>query len=153
MRKWIASVAMATSTALLAPAFAADDSAAPATDSSVADASLELSGGAVAAGIGYVWGDGSFTFAGQQHQFTMSGVTIVDVGASSISATGEVYHLKNLSDFDGNYVALSAGAAVAGGADAIYLENQHGVVIKLSTTAIGLRFNLAAGGVNIALKT
>jgi len=49
-------------------------------------------------------------------------------------------------------VALSAGAAIAGGADAIYLENQHGVVIKLSTTAIGLRFNLAAGGVNIALK-
>jgi len=49
-------------------------------------------------------------------------------------ASGEVYHLKNLSDFDGNYVALSAGAAIAGGADAIYWENQHGVVIKLSTT-------------------
>src|SRR5258705_2931915 len=130
MRKWIASVAMATSTALLAPAFAGDDSTAPATDSNVAGASLELSGGAVAAGIGYVWGDGSFTFAGQQHQFTMSGVTIVDVGATRISATGEVYHLKNLSDFDGNYVALSAGAAALGGADAHFFGKHDSVVLQ-----------------------
>src|SRR5258708_35279656 len=100
MRKWIASVAMATSTTLLAPAFAGDDSAAPATDSSVADASLQLSGGAVAPGIGYVWGDGGFTFAGQQHQFTMSGVTIVDGGANRNSARCGVYHLKNPAHFD-----------------------------------------------------
>jgi hypothetical protein len=83
----------------------------------------------------------------------LNGLSIVDVGASSISASGEVYHLNSLSDFDGNYVTLSAGATIAGGADAIYLQNQHGVVIKLATTAIGLRFNLAAGGVNLALKS
>lgn len=153
MKKWIASFAVVTSTALLSPAFAGDNAAAPVTDSSTGDAPLELSGGAVAAGIGYVWGDGSFTFQGQKHEFTMSGVTIVDAGASSISASGEVYHLNNLSDFDGNYTQLSAGLTVAGGADAIYLQNQHGVVIKLSTKAIGLRFDLAAGGVNLALKT
>jgi hypothetical protein len=50
-------------------------------------------------------------------------------------------------------MTLSVGAAIAGGADAVYLQNQHGVVIKLATTAIGLRFNLAAGGVNLALKS
>jgi hypothetical protein len=55
-------------------------------------------------------------------------VSIVDVGASSYSASDTVYHLNNLSDFDGNYFSLSAGAAVAGGADAVYLRNQKGVV-------------------------
>jgi hypothetical protein len=153
MNKWFAILGVVTSAALFSPAFAGDDTATPLPDSNAADASLELTGGAVAAGIGYVWGDGSFTFRGQKHEFTLNGLSIVDVGASSISASGEVYHLNSLSDFDGNYVTLSAGATIAGGADAIYLQNQHGVVIKLATTAIGLRFNLAAGGVNLALKS
>ena len=153
MKRWIASFAVITSTAVMAPVFAADETAAPVTGSSAADASLELTGGAVAAGIGYVWGGGSLNFQGGKHEFKMSGLTIIDAGASSIAASGEVYHLKNLSDFDGNYVQLSAGVTVAGGADVIYLQNQHGVVIKLTTNAIGLRFNLAAGGVNLALKS
>jgi hypothetical protein len=49
-------------------------------------------------------------------------------------------------------VALSAGAAIAGGGDAVYLKNQNGVVLRVAATEIGLRFNLAGGGVNIALK-
>jgi hypothetical protein len=153
MNKWLAILGVVTSAALLSSASAGDDTATPVTDPNVADASLDLSGGAVAAGIGYVWGDGNVTFRGQKHEFTLSGLSIVDVGASSISASGEVYHLNNLSDFDGNYVTLSAGAAIGGGADAVYLQNQHGVVIKFTTTAIGLRFNLAAGGASLALKS
>jgi len=152
MNKWIASLAIATFGTLLPPAFADDASAASVTESTAADGSLEFSGGAVAAGIGYTWGDGTLTFNTRKHDFGVSGLSIVDVGASSISATGSVYHLKKLSDFNGNYVALSAGAAVAGGGDAVYLQNQKGVVIKLAATEIGLRFNLAASGVNIALK-
>jgi hypothetical protein len=52
--------------------------------------------------------------------------------------------------------SLIAGFAIAtftGGADAIHLQNQHGVAIKLSGTEIGLHFNLTASGVNIALKS
>jgi len=152
MKKWVASLAIATFGTILPPAFADDASAPAVSDSTPADGSLELSGGAVAAGIGYQWGDGTLTFENSKHNFTVNGLSIVDVGASSISASGNVYHLKKLSDFDGNYVALSAGAAIAGGGDAVYLKNQKGVVIKLAATEIGLRFNLAASGVNIALK-
>jgi hypothetical protein len=152
MNRWIASFAIATFTSVVPPAFAGDDQGSV-PESTAADASVELSGGAVAAGIGYMWGDGALTFGGQKHEFTIDGVSIVDVGATSISASGEVYNLNKLSDFDGNYVAFSAGAAVAGGGDAVYLRNDRGVVIKLSSTEIGLRFNLAASGVNIALKS
>jgi hypothetical protein len=150
MNKWIASIAIATFTAALPAAFAAD--APPVSDSTPADGSVELTGGAVAAGVGYTWGDGSLTFKNHKHNFNISGVSIVDVGASSYSASGTVYHLNKLSDFDGNYFSLSAGAAVAGGGDAVYLKNQNGVVIKLAATEVGLRFNLAASGVNISLK-
>ena len=152
MKRWIAGFAIATLTAGLPPAFA--NEAAPAvSDSTAADGSVELTGGAVAAGIGYLWGDGTLTFRDRKQQFTVNGVSIVDAGASSISASGNVYHLNKLSDFPGNYVAFSAGAAVAGGADAVYLRNEHGVVIKLTPTEIGLRFDLGASGLNVAFKS
>ena len=150
MNKWIASIAIATLTAVLPPAFAADS--ASVSDSTPADGSVALSGGAIAAGIGYTWGDGTLTLGKKNYGFSISGLSIVDVGASSYSASGSVYHLNKLSDFDGNYVAFSAGATLAGGGDAVYLRNQNGVVIKLAATEVGLRFNLAASGVNITLK-
>jgi hypothetical protein len=58
------------------------------------------------------------------------------------SLTGNVYNLEKLSDFEGNYVAATAGLTIAGGGSAAYL-NEHGVVIKLSSSTVGLRFNLA----------
>jgi hypothetical protein len=152
VNKWAASLAIATFGAILPPAFAGDASTPPVSDATPADGSVELSGGAVAAGIGYTWGNGTLTFKNQKHNFSISGLSIVDVGASSYSASGNVYHLNKLSDFDGNYVALSAGATIAGGGNAVYLKNQNGVVLKVAATEIGLRFNLAASGVSIALK-
>jgi hypothetical protein len=152
VKKWVASLAIASFGAILPPAFAGDLSAPPVSDSTVTDGSVELSGGAVAVGIGYTWGNGTLVFNNRKHNFGISGLSIVDVGASSYSASGSVYHLNKLSDFDGNYVAVSAGATIAGGGDAVYLRNQNGVVIKVAATEIGLRFNLAASGVDITLK-
>ena len=83
-----------------------------------ADGTVTLTGGSVAAGIGYVWGHGDLNYGGGSHPFKISGLSIVDVGAANISASGQVYNLKKLSDFDGNYVAVSAGVTVAGGASA-----------------------------------
>jgi hypothetical protein len=61
-------------------------------------------------------------------------------------ATGKVYKLTQLSDFAGNYVAAGAGITVAGGGTALYLEDEHGVVIKLLSTEVGLKFKLSADG-------
>jgi hypothetical protein len=128
----------------------ADATSTAATDE--ADATINLTAGSVAAGVGYVWGNGELTYKGQKHQFKLSGVSIVDVGAARIAASGVVYHLKNLSDFDGNYAAVTAGITVAGGGSAALLRNQHGVVIKLLSTTEGLRFNLSANGIDIKVK-
>ena len=141
--------------ALLAGAAMADDvPSAPATSTAEQpNATIDLTGGTVAAGIGYVWGNGHLTYKGAQHAFKLAGVSIVDVGASHITASGVVYHLRNLRDFSGNYTTVSAGLTVAGGGSVVVLRNQNGVVIKLLSTAQGLRFNLSADGVNIKLST
>jgi len=139
---------------LLAGAALADDSPTSPTANTAdsPDATLNLTGGTVAAGIGYVWGHGHLLYKGTRHAFKLSGVSIVDVGASKITASGVVYHLPNIQDFSGTYTSVSAGLTVGGGGSAVVLRNEHGVVIKLLATAQGLRFNLAADGVTIKLK-
>jgi hypothetical protein len=117
------------------------------------DANLELTAGAVAVGIGYTWGHGEITYQGASHKFSISGISIVDVGIVNISATGSVYHLAKLEDLNGNYVAASAGLTIAGGGDAVVLRNEHGVFIKLLSTDQGIRFNLAGSGVNVKLDS
>ena len=106
----------------------------------------------VAIGIGVSWGDGVLTYQGKTHKFSVNGLSVVDLGVAKVSANGEVYHLKKLSDFAGNYVAGEAGAAVGGGAGAITMKNQHGVVMKLTGTGTGVKFTLAGKGVDVKLK-
>ncbi|MET0499469.1 MAG: EipA family protein [Steroidobacteraceae bacterium] len=151
MRNVIVSMLAAVFLGLAAYAGAAD-SPPPVEESATPDGKLTLKGGSVAAGIGYTWGHGDLEYRNGTHRFTIRGVSVVDVGATEFTATGHVYNLKQLSDFSGNYVAAAAGVTIAGGATATYLKNEHGVVIKLLATDVGLKFNLSADGVHIALK-
>jgi hypothetical protein len=112
---------------------------------------MRFSGGSVAAGIGYTWGSGELTFGGRQYAFTVNGLSAVDVGASSIAGAGEVYNLRRVEDFAGNYVAVDAGATVAGGATLAVLRNQNGVTIQVHATTQGLQLTLAPSGVAINL--
>lgn len=135
-------------------AFADEPASAPiVADGTSPDGSVSLTGKSLAAGVGWVWGNGKLEFKGKEHPFKISGLSIVDAGISSVSASGEVYNLKRLSDFAGNYTVASAGIAIGGGAGASYLKNEHGVVIKLVETDQGFRVNLAAEGMTIKLKT
>jgi hypothetical protein len=129
------------------------DSKNPVPDDAKPDATLTLSGGSVAAGIGYTWGHGELKTADQSQKFSIKGVSIVDVGATGFDASGNVYNLKTVADFSGNYVAAGAGVAVVNGVTAVYLRNEHGVVIKLIANTKGIKFNLSADGVRIALKS
>jgi hypothetical protein len=146
-------ISLAACTLLSAAAYAGDaDSAAPVADDAKPEATVTLKGGSVAIGIGYTWGKGQLKYGDGSHPFSIKGVSIVDVGATDFSAAGNVYHLTKLSDFAGNYVAAGAGVTIAGGGSAIYLKNEHGVVMKLIATDVGLKFNLSADGVHVVLK-
>jgi hypothetical protein len=116
------------------------------------DATLKLSGGSVAVGVGYTWGGGTLTYKGKTYPVELSGLSIADVGASKIEASGSVYHLNKLADFDGNYTAATAGMTIAGGGSATAMQNQNGVVINIVSTTQGLKFALAASGVSMKIK-
>lgn len=115
-------------------------------------ATIELSGGSVAVGIGYSWGKGTVTYQGVRHALKVNGISIVDVGISEYTASGGVYNLKNLADIEGTYTAVEAGATVAGGVSAMAMQNDKGVVIRMTSTRAGLQFTLAPNGVKISLE-
>lgn len=116
------------------------------------EGTISFSGGAIAIGVGFQWGSGTLTYRGQQYPIKLDGLTVVDVGASRVSGSGTVHNLYKLSDFPGNYVSASAGAALGGGGTVGTLRNQNGVVIDGVSTAQGVRLTLAPGGVNISLS-
>jgi len=119
---------------------------------SVPSGTLELSGGSVAAGIGYTWGHGSLIFDGRKYRLKVEGLSIVQVGISKYTASGAVYGLTKPSDINGIYTAVSAGAAVAGGASATTMKNSKGIVIQWVATHQGLNLSLSAKGVSIHLE-
>jgi hypothetical protein len=141
-----------TITSLAAVALLALSPGASLAQSDKPDATIDYSGGSVAVGIGYSWGQGVLHFKGKDYPFTVNGLDVVNVGASSIKATGQVYHLTKVSDFPGNYTAATAGATVAGGAAATAMKNQNGVVMELTATTQGLQFTLAPAGIAVALE-
>jgi len=116
------------------------------------EGTVTFSGGAAAVGIGFQWGSGVLTYQGRQYPFRVEGLSVVDVGVTRTTGTGTVRNLRNVTDFSGNYVSISAGATVAGGGSAITLRNQNGVVIDGLATAQGVRLTLAPGGVKITLS-
>ena len=113
-------------------------------DSPLPDATLTLTGGVVAFGIGYAWGHGTLSYQGQTLTVRVHGISLGDLGTARINAHGVVYKLSCLDDFAGRYVAVSAGAAIARGESAAFLQNKHGVVIELESKITGVRFTLAA---------
>ena len=106
----------------------------------------------IAVGVGVSWGDGKLLYQGKEYPFSVNGLSVADLGISKVSAAGDVYNLKKLSDFSGNYVAAQAGAAVGGGGGGTSMRNQNGVVMNLTATSTGVKFALGPKGVDVKLK-
>ncbi len=65
--------------------------------------------------IGVNWGTGILTARGKRYPFALQGLEIGGVGVSKVQATGQVYHLRQVADFAGTYIAVMADAAVVQG--------------------------------------
>jgi hypothetical protein len=116
------------------------------------DASLKLTEGQVALGIGWSWGKGVLTYKGKHYPFKVDGISVGDVGVTEAKAEGEVYNLKKLSNFTGSFTAAAAEATLALGAGAVAMKNENGVVIHLYPKTKGVNLKLAAEGVKFTLE-
>jgi hypothetical protein len=116
------------------------------------DATLTWATVSIADGVGYSWGEGVLTFQGQAYPFRVEELAVGNMGISKAEATGNVYHLTKIEDFSGDYVAVSASAAIAGGSGIATMRNQHGVVIDLTAIDQGIELKFAVEGVKITVE-
>ena len=116
------------------------------------DATLKLSEGQVALGIGWSWGKGVLSFKGKEYPFKVEGLSVGDVGITKAEATGKVYNLKKLEDFGGKYLSGAAEATVGLGAGATAMQNDKGVVVHLLPKTKGVNLKLAGEGVKFTLE-
>ena len=113
---------------------------------------LRLESREVAAGIGVSWGQGVLTVDGVDHPFSVSGLTVADVGVARVTATGQVYGLRKLEDFNGTYQGVTLGIAVGGGSEFVAMRNENNVYIKMRAGQQGVRLSLATEGTRLRLE-
>jgi hypothetical protein len=126
-----------------------------ATHHSKRDATLRVSGGSFALGVGVSWGSGTLTYQGKDYPVKVKGLSIGKVGMTSSSAYGEVFNLKHLQDFNGHYDVGGAGTrgvTLGAGKAGTLMSNQAGVIIRISATQSGVAVNATGGGVDMQLK-
>src|SRR5881392_450494 len=119
------------------------------------DATLRLSGGGFALGIGVNWGSGTLTYRGKDYPVKVKGLSIGRVGMTSSSAYGEVFNMKHLQDFNGHYDVGGAGTrgvTLGAGKAGTLMSNQAGVIVRISATQSGVAVNATGGGVDMQLK-
>jgi hypothetical protein len=97
-------------------------------------------------------GTGMLTYQGQSYPFTISGLGIGGIGASSIAATGVVYNLTDLTQFPGAYAQGRYGFVVGtkSGGD-LWLKNGNGVVMHLLAKRKGLMLSLGADAIVVTM--
>ena len=126
------------------------------------DATLRLSGGSLAAGIGFSWGKGTLTYKGKDYPVSVNGLSLGKVGITGSSAQGEVYNLKHLlqpeapsrfqRSLSRGWRGEAGGVTLASRRSGTAMTNQAGVTVLLSSTQRGVDVNLGGAGVDMKLK-
>jgi hypothetical protein len=103
--------------------------------------------------VGGSTGGGTLTFKGKKYPFKLGGLSVgANVGVSKMSAAGEVYDLKKVSQFPGTYTKLDASIALGGGMGGLQLKNENGVIMRLESRTKGLQLNLGMSGVTVTME-
>lgn len=95
-------------------------------------------------------GGGQLFFQGNTYNFRIGGLGIGGIGASHLTASGEVYNLQDVAAFPGTYAQASIGfSATNVGEGHLWLQNQNGVQLHLTTSQQGLGLTTGASGIVI----
>ena len=103
--------------------------------------------------LGFGSGSGNLFFKGDRYSLRIGGVSLgATIGASSAEFVGRARNLRRASDIEGNYRAVGAGVAAAGGGAVARLRNSRGVELEVSGKQIGLMASVDLSGLRIRIK-
>jgi hypothetical protein len=98
-------------------------------------------------------GTGTLYYQGNTYTFSVGGLGVGGIGASTISAEGEVYKLHNLANFAGTYGQARYGFAIGNlsGGD-LWMQNEAGVIMHLKAKRTGLMLSLGGDAMVISMQ-
>ena len=98
-------------------------------------------------------GGGKLTYQGKTYDFTIGGLGIGGFGISKIEATGDVYNLENLRDFEGAYGQARTGIVIGDRSSGqFWIENPNGVYMHLRAKREGLALSMGADAIYIKFE-
>jgi hypothetical protein len=98
-------------------------------------------------------GSGTLNYRGRSYPFSVGGLGIGGIGASTIEATGEVYDLPDVTRFPGIYGQGRYGFAIGRrSAGDLWLQNEAGVIMHLKAQRTGLILSLGGDAVRIVMS-
>jgi hypothetical protein len=97
-------------------------------------------------------GRGVLRHRGRSYPFSISGLGVGGIGASTIEATGEVYNLPNVARFPGTYGQARYGFALGtmSGGD-LWMQNEAGVIMRLKARREGLMLSLGGDAMVVSM--
>jgi hypothetical protein len=98
-------------------------------------------------------GSGTLYYQGRSYPFSVGGLGVGGIGVSTIDAAGEVYKLRNVSQFAGAYAQARYGFVIGttSGGD-LWMQNEAGVIMHLKAKRTGLMLTLGGDAVVISMK-
>ncbi len=98
-------------------------------------------------------GNGTLFYRGAAYPFTIGGLGVGGIGASTISAEGEVYKLANVANFAGAYADARYGFAFGDkSAGDLWMQNEAGVILHLKAKRTGLMLSLGGDAIVISMS-
>ena len=101
--------------------------------------------------IGVGGGSGVLHFQGHSFPLRIGGIGIGSLGVAAVDLSGTASNLHRASDIAGTYGAAGAGATFVGGGQVATLQNEHGVVLRVSGPQVGFQVTLGLGGMTIGM--
>ena len=92
------------------------------------------------------------SYEGKQYSFSVKELGLGEIGISSVTAAGGVENLNHVSDFEGHYVAVQAGATLGKGVSTMIMRNDKGVTLSLQAETRGAQIALATKGITIEIR-
>ncbi len=100
------------------------------------------------------WGDGVLIYRGRRLPFRVRGAGVGGVGMARVRASGDVFNLRDVSQFPGVYAQARTGIVTPGAqmGGILWLQNTSGVQLRLRPRRTGLAAQVGADGVLIEMR-
>jgi hypothetical protein len=102
--------------------------------------------------VGGGGGEGNLTYRGKVYPFSVSGISVGTIGATSTDLVGRAYNLRSPSDIAGSYTSVGGGVVLAGGVRLVRLRNSNGVTLELRGVQVGVEASLNLSGMTVAMR-